>query len=63
MNLLKEVKYPGVILDDKLTWKADVRALVKKGLRALWSCNAFIGKAWGLSPNMTLWLYKHVINP
>ncbi len=40
LNLTKEVKYLSVILDDKLTWKAHVRAQVKKGLKALWSCNA-----------------------
>ncbi len=36
---------------------------MKKGLRALWSCNAFIGRTWGLSPKMALWLYKRVITP
>ncbi len=35
LNLTREVKYLGVILD-KLTWKAHVRVQVKKGLRALW---------------------------
>ncbi len=30
-------------------------------LRALWSCNAFIGRTHGLLPNMTLWLYKRMI--
>ncbi len=39
-NLTTVVKYLGVILDDILTWKAHVRAQVRKGLRALWSCNA-----------------------
>ncbi len=48
---------------NKVTWKAHLRAQVKKGPRALWSCNAFIGRAWGLSPKMTLWLYKRVIIP
>ncbi len=28
-------------------WKAHMRAQVKKGLRALWSCDAFIGRVWG----------------
>ncbi len=30
-NMSKEVKYSAIILDDKLTWKARVRANVKKG--------------------------------
>ncbi len=37
----------------KLTWKAQARE-VKKGLKALWSCNAYIGRTWGLSPKMAL---------
>ncbi len=63
LNLTKEVKYLGVILDDKLMWKAHVRTQVKKGLKALWSCNAYIGRTRGLSPKMALWLYTHVIIP
>ncbi len=53
----------GVILDDKLTWKEHMRAQVKKGLRVLRLCNAFIGRVWGLEPKMTLLLYKRVIIP
>ncbi len=63
VNLSKEAKYQGVILDDELTQKALVRAQIKKVLRALWSCDAFIGGAWESSPKMTLWLYKRVIIP
>ncbi len=62
LNLTK-VKYQGVIFDDKLTWKAHMRAQVKKGLKTLWSCNAYIGRTWGLLPNMALWRYKRVIIP
>ncbi len=42
-----EVKYLGVILVDKLMWKALVKTRVKKGLKVLWSCNAFIDGTWG----------------
>ncbi len=31
LNLTKEVKYPGVILDDVQTWKAHVRGQERKG--------------------------------
>ncbi len=36
---------------------------MNEGLRALWSCNAFISWAWGISPKILLWLYKRVIIP
>ncbi len=58
-----EVKYLDVVLDDKLMWKAHARAQVKKRLMAVWLCNVFIGRAWGLSPKMILGLYKRVIVP
>ncbi len=63
MNLSKKAKYLGVILDDKLMWKTHVKAQVKKGLKTLWSCNAFITRASGLSLKMILWLYKRVTVP
>ncbi len=63
LNMTKEVKYLGVILDGKLIWKPHARAHVMKGLKALWSCSAYIGSSWGLSLKMALWLYKHVIIP
>ncbi len=33
------------------------------GLKTLWSCNAFIGRTWGLSFKIALWLYKRVVIP
>ncbi len=61
MNPSKEIKYLGVILDDKLSCEAHVRAQVKKWLTALWPGIAFIGRAYRLSPKMTLYHYKRVI--
>ncbi len=46
LNVTKEVKYLGNILDEKIMWKAHVRAQVRKGLSALWSCDAYIGRTW-----------------
>ncbi len=36
LNLSKEVKYPPVILDNKLMWDTHVKTQVKKGVKALW---------------------------
>ncbi len=35
----------------------------EEGAEVLWLCNAFICRAQGLSPKITLWLYKCVIIP
>ncbi len=59
----KEVKYLGIIFDDKLMRNANMRAKVKKWLRGVWLCNAFTGKSRGLSPNVALSPYKDVIIP
>ncbi len=34
---------------------------MRKELKALWSCIAFIDRTWRLLPKMALWLYKCVI--
>ncbi len=60
-NLTKEFKYLHAVHYDKIMWKTHMRARMRMGLNALWSCNAFIGRTWGLSPKMALWLYKRVI--
>ncbi len=63
MDLSKDVKYLGVILDEKLVWKSHMRAQVKKRLRVLQLCNAFIDRASGLLPKMTPRLNTRVIVP
>ncbi|XP_021964965.1 uncharacterized protein LOC110860220 [Folsomia candida] len=59
----KEVRYLGVLLDHKLNWGPLCRARALKGLRALAQCRRAIGKTWGLSPNITNWIYKSIIRP
>ncbi len=34
---------------------------MKNGLKALWSCNVYIGRPWGLWIKIAPWLYKRVI--
>ena len=55
------VKYLGVILDSRLTWKKHMDARVRKAQNLLWACRRACGGAWGLRPRMVLWLYISVI--
>ncbi len=48
--MVNQVKYLGVILDKKLTWKPHIDNKIQKALGVLWLSRRAIGKAYGLSP-------------
>ena len=57
------VKYLGVILDSRLTWREHVAVKVKKAHNSLWACRRVCGRGWGLGPRVVHWLYVSVIRP
>jgi hypothetical protein len=59
----KEVRYLGVILDQRLNWNSHLERTINKAITALWACRRLLGKTWGLRPNMTYWSYITVIRP
>ena len=63
LQLSDEVKYLGVTLDKKLTWKAHVEDKTSKALNAFWICRRAFSKTWGLTPYMVYWIYIMVIRP
>ncbi|XP_048004470.1 uncharacterized protein LOC125240570 isoform X2 [Leguminivora glycinivorella] len=63
LTLSKEVKYLGIILDDKLNWSKHLEQKLSKATVAFWQCRRMVGKKWGLAPHIILWLYKMVIMP
>lgn len=60
---VEQVKYLGVILDQKLSWKAHVDFRIKKASRMFFSCRAAMGRSWGLSPKVMSWIFTAVIRP
>ncbi len=44
------MKYLGVILNNKLTWKPHIDNKLQKALGVLWLSRRAIGKTYGLSP-------------
>ncbi|CAH2097628.1 unnamed protein product [Euphydryas editha] len=63
LALTKEVKYLGVILDNKLLWNRHLDSKINKASIILCQCKRLLGKSWGLSPKITSWLYKTIVRP
>lgn len=63
LALSREVKYLGVVLDEKLTWRPQIDRIVTKTVASLWQLRKTIGKVWGLKPEVMHWLYTAIIRP
>ena len=63
LTLKEEVKYLGVIIDRKLTWKPHVDNIVKKATTLLWQLRRIVGRKWGLQPQTMMWVYTAIIRP
>jgi len=61
LSLSGSVKYLGVILDSRLTWREQVEVKVKKAHNLLWACRRAFGAGWGLGPKVVHWLYVAII--
>ena len=47
LELSKEARLLGVILDSKLTWKLHITRITRKATTALMQCRQIVGKTWG----------------
>lgn len=63
LQLSKEARYLGVILDSKLNWKANTEYRTKKALIAFNMCRRTFGKRWGMRPYIVYWMYTAIILP
>ena len=63
IGMAREVKYLGVTLDAKLNWSSHVERVIGKAYKAFWTCRGLVGKKWGISPKVYLWIYKTVVRP
>ena len=57
------IKYLGVILDNKLSWKPHIKRATEKATMAMAQCRKMIGKTWGLNPRVCKWIYTAIIRP
>lgn len=59
----ESVKLLGVTLDRKLLWNEHCQLICRKAISSLMQCRRSVGKTWGLTPKVMLWLYTLVIRP
>jgi len=63
LSLSGQVKYLGIILDSRLTWKEHVEVKMRKAHNLLWACRRAFGAGWGLGPKVVHWLYVTIVRP
>ena len=59
----RTVKYLGVTLDSKLSWRPHVDSKIKASKFKLLRLRNSMGKVWGTNPALTRWLYRGVVRP
>ena len=63
IKMCQQVKYLGVILDSKLSWRPHCEDRARKATIALMQCRRAVGKSWGLKPRQALWIFTAIIRP
>lgn len=57
------VKYLGVTIDPKLSWKYHLEVKRKQFYTSLWACRRAMGLTWGIKPKVALWIYRAILLP
>ena len=60
---VKEVKYLGIYIDQKLNWEKHLDYISGKATSTLFTSKKIVGSKWGLKPNMMRWVYTAIVRP
>ena len=60
---VEEVKYLGIILHRRLSWKPHIQGKIKQAKKLLLCARNATGKLWGCNPKMTRWIFTGIIRP
>lgn len=63
LEVVREIKYLGVTVDDKLLFNSHISQQCTKAKIAMMQCRRAIGNTWGLKPCTIHWIYKAIIIP
>ena len=58
-----KIKYLGLTLDQKLTFKSHIEEKCLKAKRLLNLTKQVVGREWGLSPQKVMWVYNSIVKP
>ena len=61
--LCSNVKYLGVHIDNKLSWRFHVESKINKCSGLLLQCKRVVGSKWGVHPKYLIWIYNAIIKP
>ena len=63
IEYVSEMKYLGVLIDDKLSWLPHIKKTAQKATYTLMQCKKMVGKSWGLKPRINRWIYQTLVRP
>ena len=63
MEWQKQVRYLGVILDDKLVWNVNFKERITRAKRVLFQYKQVVGREFGPDPKYMRWMYTGIVRP
>ncbi|XP_011311725.1 uncharacterized protein [Fopius arisanus] len=63
LGFSEDVKYLGLWIDRRLSWKKHINMQTSKVIGTCWACNRMFGSTWGLRPKVVRWIYTAIMLP